>query len=146
MPVASKSADLIQKYEAEILQDWVQAQMAAVTSRPDLMQKAELQEQSRVLLQSLTQALRSGADVADIKGPAWQEVRDFLGSISESRARQGSSPSQTATFVFSLKEPIFVRLQRELGQDALALGAELWALTVLLDKLGLYRTGVFQQS
>jgi len=146
MPVASKSADLIQKYEAEILQDWVQAQMAAITSRPDLMQKAELQDQSRALLQSLGQALRSGADVADIKGPAWQEVRDFLGSISESRARQGFSPSETATFVFSLKEPVFARLQRDLVKDAPALAAELWALTVLLDKLGLYTTEVFQKG
>src|SRR5262252_9169743 len=137
MPVANKSAELIQKYEGEILQDWVQAQMAAVTSRPDLMQKADLQEQSRVLLKNLAEALRSGADVADIAGRAWQEVRDFLGSVSESRARQGFSPSETATFVFSLKEPIFVRLQRELGKDALALGAELWALTVLLDMLEL---------
>jgi rsbT co-antagonist protein RsbR len=84
--------------------------------------------------------------VADIAGRAWQEVRDFLGSVSESRARQGFSPSETATFVFSLKEPIFVRLQRELGKDALALGAELWALTVLLDKLGLYTTEVFQKG
>src|SRR5262245_62084679 len=102
MPVASKSAELIQKYEGEILQDWVQAQMAAVPSRPDLMQKAELQEQSRTLLKNLGQVLQSGAGVADITGAAWQEVRDFLGSVSESRARQGFSPSETATFVFSL--------------------------------------------
>ena len=146
MPVATKTADLIQKYEGEILQDWMQAQMMAVTSRPDLMQKAELEEQSRVLLQNLAQGLRSGADVADIKGAAWQEVRDFLGSVSQSRARQGFSPSETATFVFSLKEPIFARLQRELAKDGSALAAELWALTVLLDKLGLYTTEVYQKG
>ena len=146
MPVASKSAELIQKYEAEILQDWVQAQMTAVGSRPDLIQKAELQEQSRTLLQSLTQALRSGADVADIKGAAWQDVRDFLGSVSEARALQGFSPSETATFVFSLKEPVFVRVQRELIKDAPAMAAELWAMTMLLDKLGLYTTEVYQKG
>jgi len=146
MPVASKTADLIQKYEGEILQDWVQAQMIAVTSRPDLMQKAELQEQSRALLQTLAQALRTGADVADTNGAAWQETREFLGSVSQSRARQGFSPSETATFVFSLKEPIFVRLQRELAKDATALATELWALTVLLDKLGLYTTEVYQKG
>ena len=146
MPVATKTADLIQKYEGEILQDWMQAQMMAVTSRPDLMQKAELEEQSRVLLQNLAQGLRSGADVADIKGAAWQEVRDFLGSVSQSRGRQGFSPSETATFVFSLKEPIFARLQRELAKDGSALAAELWALTVLLDKLGLYTTEVYQKG
>jgi len=146
MPVVSKSADLIQKYEAEILQDWVQVQLTSVTSRPDLMQKAELQEQSRALLQNVALALRSGADVADIKGAAWHDVRDFLGLVSESRARQGFSPSETATFVFSLKEPLFARLQRELAKDAPALAAELWALTVLLDKLGLYTTEVFQKG
>src|SRR5215472_14361103 len=146
MPVASKSADLIRKYEGEILQDWVQAQMTAMTSRPDLMQKAELQEQSKALLQNLAQALRSGADVADVKGAAWQEVRDFLGSVSESRGRQGFSPSETATFVFSLKEPVFQRLQRELVKDGPALAAELWALTVLLDKLGLYTIEVYQKG
>src|SRR5215468_12243467 len=146
MPVASKSADLIQKYEGEILQDWVQAQMTAVTSRPDLMQKAELQDQSRALLQNLALALRTGADVTDINGAAWQEVRDFLGSVSQSRARQGFSPSETATFVFSLKEPVFIRLQRELAKDTAALATELWALTVLLDKLGLYTTEVYQKG
>src|SRR5215813_6126032 len=146
MPVATKTADLIQKYEGEILQDWVQAQMMAVTSRPDLMQKAELHEQSRALLQNLVQALRSGADVADINGAAWQEIREFLGSVSQSRARQGFSPSETATFVFSLKEPIFARLQRELAKDGPALAAELWALTVLLDKLGLHTTEVYQKG
>ena len=146
MPVASKTADLIQKYEAEILQDWVQAQLTSVNSRPDLMQKAELQDQSRTLLQNLGQALRAGADVADIKGAAWQDVRDFLASVSQSRARQGFSPSETATFVFSLKEPIFTRLQRELAKDAPALAGELWALTVLLDKLGLHTTELYQKS
>ena len=146
MPVASKSAELIQKYEAEILQDWVQAQMTGVTSRPDLIQKAELEEQSRALLQNLAQALRSGADVADIKGAAWQDVREFLGSVSESRARQGFSPSETAMFVFSLKEPVFARLQRELVKDAPALAAEVWAMTMLLDKLGLHTTEVYQKG
>jgi rsbT co-antagonist protein RsbR len=146
MPAASKSTELIQKHEAEILQDWVQMQMTAVTSRPDLMQKAELHEQSRALLQNLAQALRTGADVADIKGAAWQDVRDFLTSVSQSRARQGFSPSETATFVFSLKEPVFARLQRELARDPQALAAELWAFTVLLDKLGLYTMELYQKG
>jgi rsbT co-antagonist protein RsbR len=146
MPAASKSTELIQKHEAEILQDWVQTQMTAVTSRPDLMQKAELHEQSRALLQNLAQALRTGADVADIKGAAWQDVRDFLTSVSQSRARQGFSPSETATFVFSLKEPVFARLQRELARDPQALAAELWAFTVLLDKLGLYTMELYQKG
>jgi rsbT co-antagonist protein RsbR len=119
--------------------------MIAPTARPDLMQKAELEEQSRALLQALAQALQTG-DAADIKGTSWQAVRDFLRSVSHSRARQGFSPSETATFVFSLKEALFARLQRDLSKDAPALAAELWAVSMLLDRLGLYTIEVYQKS
>jgi rsbT co-antagonist protein RsbR len=60
--------------------------------------------------------------------------------------RQGFSPSETATFVFSLKQPLFRRLRKELSTDADALADELWATTVLLDKLGLYTTEQYQTS
>jgi rsbT co-antagonist protein RsbR len=145
MPVASRTAELIQKHEGEILQDWVQAQIAAATARPDLMQKAELEDQSRTMLQGLKHALASG-DTGDIRGSAWQGVRDSLASISQSRARQGFSPSETATFVFSIKEPIFARLQRDLAKDPAALAAETWLINVLIDKLALQTIEVFQKG
>lgn len=145
MPVASRTAELIQKHEGEILQDWVQAQMIAVTARPDLMQKAELEDQSRAMLQSLKHALASG-DTGDIKGSAWQGVRDSLATISQLRARQGFSPSETATFVFSIKEPIFARLQRDLAKDPAALAAETWLINVLIDKLALHTMELFQKG
>lgn len=145
MPVASRTAELIQKHEGEILQDWVQAQMTAATARPDLMQKAELEEQSRTTLHAFRQALASGGS-SDIRGSAWQGVRDLLASISQSRSRQGFSPSETATFVFSIKEPIFSRLQSDLARDGAALAAELWSMNVLVDNLGLYTIEVFQKG
>jgi rsbT co-antagonist protein RsbR len=145
MPVASRTAELIQKHEGEILQDWVQAQMTAVTARPDLMQKAELEDQSRGMLQALKHALASG-DTGDIKGSAWQGARDILASISQSRARQGFSPSETATFVFSVKEPIFARLQRDLAKDPAALASETWLINVLIDKLAIHTIELFQKG
>src|SRR4029453_1392906 len=145
MPVASRTAELIQKHEGEILQDWVQAQMTAVTARPDLMQKAELEDQSRGMLQAFKHALASG-DTGDTKGSAWQGVRDILASISQSRARQGFSPSETATFVFSIKEPIFARLQRDLAKDPAALAAETWLINVLVDKLAIHTMELFQKG
>ena len=145
MPVASRTAELIQKHEGEILQDWVQAQMTAATARPDLMQKAELEDQSREMLQALKHALASG-DGSDIKSSSWQGLRDVLASISQSRARQGFSPAETATFVFSIKEPIFARLQRDLAKDPAALAAETWLINVLIDKLALHTIEVFQKG
>jgi rsbT co-antagonist protein RsbR len=57
--------------------------------------------------------------------------------VSRTRAQQGFSVSATATFVFSLKQPIFARLRAALESDARALGAEMWLASTLLDRLGL---------
>jgi rsbT co-antagonist protein RsbR len=73
-------------------------------------------------------------------------VREQLRALSSERARQGFNPSETAMFVFSLKEPLFARLRQEIGMDATALADEVWAATVLLDRLGLFTTEVYQQS
>ena len=145
MNPGARTTDLIKKHEDEILQDWLQRQLGAVTARPDLLKKSDLEEQSRIFLSGLTAALQRG-EVGDIRGPAWGPVRELLASMSHSRARQGFSPSETATFVFSLKEPLFAHLQKELSGDASALATELWTSTVLLDKLGLFTTEVFQKG
>ena len=81
----------------------------------------------------------------DAQGPIWGPVRDYLGRISESRARQGFSPSETATFVFSLKEPVFDRL-RAATRDAEVLATEVWKTTLILDSLGLYTAEIHQKS
>ena len=137
-------ADLIRKHEADLLNDWIKEQLAALTLRPDLLSESELREQSRALLSALRTALGKGG--GEIGGAEWAPVRELLGDVSRSRARQGFTPSETATFVFSLKQPMFTRLRRELGRDADGLADELWTATVLLDKLGLYTTEVFQKS
>jgi rsbT co-antagonist protein RsbR len=62
----------------------------------------------------------------------------LLGDIAQTRARRGFSPSETATFVFSLKQPLFERLRTELERDSAALADALWKTNVLLDGLGLY--------
>ena len=78
--------------------------------------------------------------------PAWAGVREMLDELSRARAARASRPSETATFVFSLKQPLFARLRRELGRDADALADETWTATLLLDKLGLYTTEVYQKG
>jgi rsbT co-antagonist protein RsbR len=127
---------VIAQSQKELLADWVQAQLSATTLRSDLMKESELREQSRELL-ALLQAATGSGDVAQIDGSNWASVRDFLARVSRSRAQQGFSPSETATFVLSLKQPLFARLRAELAKDAQALADEIWATTDLLDKLGL---------
>ena len=62
-------------------------------------------------------------------------------------ALQGFTPSETATFVFSLKEPLFDAAARaRSARMPTRSPREIWDATVLLDKLGLYTTEVFQKS
>jgi rsbT co-antagonist protein RsbR len=144
-PGKTRLADLLRKDEAAILDDWVKRQLSATTRRTDLMSEAELREQSRRFLRLVTDALRDGGDT-DIAAAAWAPVVDFLAELSGARARQGFSPVETATFVFSLKQPLFRALRGHVGGDADALADETWTATVLLDALGLQTTEVHQKN
>lgn len=136
---------VIAQSQKELLAEWLQAQLGATTLRSDLMKENELREQSRELLALLQAATASGGS-AQIDGAEWASVRNFLARTSRSRAQQGFSPSETATFVLSLKEPLFTRLRGELAQDAQALADEIWATTDLFDKLGLFTVEAYVKS
>jgi rsbT co-antagonist protein RsbR len=101
------------------------------------MKENELREQSREFL-VLMQAATEGGSLTQIDGSNWAATRDFLNRASRTRAQQGFSPSETATFVFSLKQPLFNRLRSEFAQDAQGLADEVWLTTELLDRLGLF--------
>ena len=131
--------------QAAVLKDWLPAQLSSLAARKDLISEVELTKQSSDFLAVFTAACRIGS-LTDINAPNWQPVLKFLGTVSRSRAIGGFSASETATFVFSLKQPLFMRLRREFSKDPEVLADELWNTTVLLDKLGLYTTEVFQKS
>ena len=66
--------------------------------------------------------------------------------MSRSRAAQGFSPTETATFVFSLKRPILEQIRREFPNDAQAVIDESAILNQVLDQLGLYTMETYQKS
>jgi len=136
---------VLQTQDDSLLDAWMRIQTGSLASRKDLIKEVELREQSRKFLAALRTAAEKGGGT-DINGAAWDEARDFLKSISASRAQQGFTPTETAMFVFSLKEPVFDQLRRDVGDNAKALASELWQATELFDRLGLYTAEVYQQS
>ncbi|MBI3649702.1 MAG: STAS domain-containing protein [Acidobacteria bacterium] len=141
----SKISEILTAYEKDILEDWVKEQLSAITLRRDLLSEADLRRESLEFLKLLTQALERG-NPQDLATAEWTPVRDFLSALSRSRALQNFSPSETATFIFSLKQPLFTRLNTATGKDANALLAEVWSATTLLDKLGLFTIESFVRS
>ncbi|MGE5178587.1 MAG: STAS domain-containing protein [Bacteroidota bacterium] len=140
---ASRIPDIVQRHERELLADWIQLQVSALGDHPDRGREEELKEQSRQFLRHFAASLQAGADV---RGPAGGEIREFLNELSRERAAQGYTPNETATFVFSLKQPLFTRLRQELARDPDQLADQLWAATLLLDQLGLYTSEFHQKS
>lgn len=140
----TRIAEVLERNEAEILSDWMKEQATALTQRPDLMKESELRQQSTKFLKLFREAI--AGNNLDIQQPIWGPVREFIGEVSRSRAIQGFSPSETATFVLSLKQPLFTRLRKIHEGQPDYLFEDLWNVTVLLDKLGLYSVEVFQKT
>ncbi|HEV7300097.1 MAG TPA: STAS domain-containing protein [Tepidisphaeraceae bacterium] len=136
-----KLADIIRQHEASLLKDWLAVQSSSGAQRDDLMRESELREQSREFLSLFGQAVGSGSE--DVESSEWEPLRDMLRSLSESRAQQGFTPTEIATFVFSFKQPLFSRLSAELSSNAKALVDEIWLATTLLDRLGLFTSEAF---
>ena len=141
----SRLNEVLEKNETEILDDWMREQLRSGTLRKDLLTESELRKQSQELLGLIINATRSG-NVTEITGPEWKPVLDFLAATSKTRAAQGFTPTETATFIFSLKQPVFTRLKKEAGSSASILADEIWTATMLTDKLGLYTAEAFQKS
>ncbi|HXU90364.1 MAG TPA: STAS domain-containing protein [Methylomirabilota bacterium] len=142
---ASRVVEILDKYERDLLAGWIDRQLKLPGLRRDLLDEQDLREQSRLFLKLVRDAA-ARAGVEDIDTAAWEPVREHLRVLSTDRARRGFTPSETATFVFSLKEPLFARLRQEIGMDANALADEMWAANLLLDRLGLFTTEVHQQG
>ena len=136
--------DLVSSNEGDIVQRWLDRQFASASFRSDRISKSELTEQARRFLGLFRQAVAAGS--TDIQSSNWANTREMLEEISASRAQQGFSPSETALFVFSLKETLFEGLQDQLPSDAKAASALVVGANLLLDKLGLFTTEVYQRG
>jgi rsbT co-antagonist protein RsbR len=136
---------LLAENEQTLLRDWMESQKKSGALRGGQISDAELTEASRRLIAALRGGAASGQFV-DITAPGWDQSRTVLEDVSRSHATLGLTPSETATFVFSLKEPLFALLREKVGKDPDQLAHEIWTATSLLDKLGLYTVEAFQKS
>ena len=69
----SKIPNILQDHEEELLEDWMQEQLASNTRRPDLISDVELRQQSAEFLRAFRQASQ-GSNLNDISSPQWDHV------------------------------------------------------------------------
>lgn len=127
----------------EVLNSWVQEQLKE--GRAESLPPSELRAQGGEFLTLISEPEDSDS-ILDADATAWAPARAFLADLSRTRARQGFSPSETASFVFGLKRPLFAMLRSEFADDATQLGHEIWHATELLDQLGLLTMEEYQRG
>jgi rsbT co-antagonist protein RsbR len=143
MPRSSVIPRVVTDDEGALLNDWL-AEQASVAA-PGVRANPADRDESREFLALLRNAVQRG-NLETPAGVDWTPVRDFLSTMSRGRVQRGASPSQVATFVLSLKQPLFARLRGAVGGDGDALADEIWTATRLIDQLALYTTEVYQKA
>lgn len=146
MAKRSSIASILEKRRSDIQGQWSK-ELAASLSRSGKgrLSAEELGQQIQRFLDVFAPAAQSG-ETADINGPEWAEVRGFLDDLSQRRVQAGFSSDETATFIFSLKRPLFDALREESAGNAARFADDIWEATLLLDSLGLYTVKNFQKS
>jgi rsbT co-antagonist protein RsbR len=135
---------LVKKYQTAILEDWLQNLKTQLTQLTAFNEE-EMRKHCAMFLESFATALLND-QTTDIDGQPWEEVRNLLTEISQIRAKQGYTPNETALFIFSLKQSFFLKLQTEYAEAPALLVSNTWALSTLLDNLGLFTISVYQKS
>jgi rsbT co-antagonist protein RsbR len=133
---------LLEKNRDRVVADWAKARQAALKSGQAV--DSTLSELSDRFIDAVTKGAQQ-SQFDNIMADEWASARVVLEEVSRDRASKGFSPTETATFVLSLKGPVFDLLRREL-KDAEKLGEETWNATLLFDKLGLYTVEIYQKT
>lgn len=133
---------LLQQQQAQILNDWLQQiEQAGLAG---LARQDDVKKQASELLHLVTDAAAQGKSGA-LLGES-SALQGFLKDFSDARVRDGFTSEQTATFVFTLKRPLFQHIQNIHRDDAHKLAELIIGASELLDSLGLKTVDAYQRS
>ncbi|MEN5039539.1 STAS domain-containing protein [Stenotrophomonas sp. TWI1149] len=140
-----RTIDLIRSHQEPLLAAWAGNLAGSSQAQDGRLSSRELDSQVREFWRLFLDAL-SATDVSSVARAEWQDVRRFLEELSRERVLKGFNSSETASFIFSLKRPLFEVIQQGYANDPALLGDQLWAISELIDQLGLHTVSVFQKT
>jgi rsbT co-antagonist protein RsbR len=140
-----RTIDLIRSHQEPLLAAWVGSLTDAGRAQDGRLSARELDTQVREFWRLFLDTL-SATDVSSLARAEWQDIRRFLEALSRERVLKGFNSSETASFIFSLKRPLFEVVQQGYANDPALLGDQLWAISELIDQLGLHTVTAFQKT
>jgi rsbT co-antagonist protein RsbR len=126
---------MLTERENEILEAWIENRVNSSDFRETLISGEELRSDSQSFLRAFVTAI-ADSNVEEMRGKEFNAIRRLLLEISEARAAQAFSPSETAFYVFSLKESLMPFFRDEYRDDPNLLIDEVNKISKTLDKLG----------
>ncbi|HVU56642.1 MAG TPA: STAS domain-containing protein [Puia sp.] len=132
------TSKILHKKKKQILENWINGQIANESLREELISNKEARTQSEELLDAVLQKIASSADGASQEDSALE----LLETISITRARNGYSPRETGVYIFSLKEAFLKTLNDEI-RDARALYEESLSVSNELDNIAIITFEMF---
>lgn len=137
-------ADFLEAQQNAIRTQW-EAQLDIQIPANRKIKKEVQRSQCADVVAAFVKAMRDDP-TANIESRAWNDMRKVLEEISSTRAKAGSTASDTASFIFSMKQPIFALLRDRLAGQPSVLASAMWTLDTVLDGLGLYAVELFQRG
>ncbi|MCI8211256.1 polyvinylalcohol dehydrogenase [Pseudomonas sp. S25] len=141
--VQQQTVEAIKKSQSELTAAWVAALEANGATRN--IKDDDLKQQMADFFHLVVSVAEKGRHQS-LAGSDWDEIRQFLEKLSQSRALIGQDSQQTASFIFSFKGPLFALLQREYHADPVMYAEQLLELSELLDALAMHTIRTFQKS
>lgn len=138
-----RTTELLKQRQDEILANWIANLNALSQDRRGTANELDVQirEFWRLFL-----ATMGAGDTSTLQADDWKEVRHFLEDLSRDRAIKGFTSAETATFIFSLKRPLFTVIQEGFASAPEQLASQTWTVSELLDLLGLHTVKSFQKT
>ncbi|HEY7912403.1 MAG TPA: STAS domain-containing protein [Blastocatellia bacterium] len=130
-----RTTRMLTERENEILEAWIENRVNSSDFRETLISGEELRSDSQSFLRAFVTAI-ADSNVEEMRGKEFNAIRRLLLEISEARAAQAFSPSETAFYVFSLKESLMPFFRDEYRDDPNLLIDEVNKISKTLDKLG----------
>ena len=128
--------NIFEKKKTQILELWVNSQLADEGLREDLISNEELRGSSEELVDILVSTLNED-NLNNVYSSDFDPVLEILAGITITRARQGFSPRETGLFVLGLKDALLSVLQDIYQNDSPKLYSESLKISKLLDSFSI---------
>ncbi len=130
------SINTIIKDKQQIFEKWLKL-IISQNLKKDLLSKDEILNESTDFFSLFVKILENN-DYEKNDNIEYKQLLKFLENMSVSRAKLGFTPTETASYIFSLKDIILKHIQNFFITGKVEFNIEIFKILQLLDNLGLY--------